>query len=765
MGRCHGKMQTFILLTLWAALTAGGCGAPAGTGDRSAAAPVSEAGSQAREKPGSGEDTADAEHNPPSYVYYIKDADLMRVDVNGRIEAGKNPSLVMADAGENVNLKDYYDVSLAGDGSYLVFKFEMDKDIFGDHEKLIAVNNEDGTSELLYEGYAYTFMCGNKLLYQIEHTSEDLSDTRYDLYSYTLDQGKKLEIADMYNFYPSKDGSVICFTRMDEEQNQKLYRYEDGEEVLLSDDMNFSYASEDYSRIYVDRTVQEEETFYYELLKLGKDGAKETILAKDDHGAGCYPDPENDGLYYIVYGEEGVNSLYYTSDGDKKLLSDEVSMVWESIEGSDCLDGKTMLVYLSGPAGKKNLYAAVGGTVSEFMVPDFPENWLDEYYKNITVSGDNVYLTATELSDSHENSKSWIYRYKLSAGRLGSTPECAAQGTDLYLIGEKAGKTFYTDGISDKRDLYCDGVRILDGVYGETVCQVGSGDGEYFVFQEKGGAAPDLMRITTAGSSKVFRENVVQCEPYGGGLLFLSDCRDSYPYLGTLSFYNVSEIKVIDEDVTVFFQHDENQFIDAVPRDWDWSGQDWSSQDSHSEAYMEGTTFFNAEYGFSIDLEENVTLGNNYEINNDNENSVSLICYDEEGNERYDVTMTEAPPEAYEGYREHDNAAAYGQWMQDMYNSTMKEYGYEEEKIVVEKTEDILLDGRKAIKLIIRTENGLLTNKSMMIRYLIPDEDNSRMLQLTRQFLAGLEKEEDIEAYQMCVESLKWDPVISATQL
>ena len=28
------------------------------------------------------------------------------------------------------------------------------------------------------------------------------------------------------------------------------------------------------------------------------------------------------------------------------------------------------------------------------------------------------------------------------------------------------------------------------------------------------------------------------------------------------------------EDVAVFFQHDGSQFADAVPRDWDWSGQD-----------------------------------------------------------------------------------------------------------------------------------------------------------------------------------------------
>lgn len=73
------------------------------------------------------------------------------------------------------------------------------------------------------------------------------------------------------------------------------------------------------------------------------------------------------------------------------------------------------------------------------------------------------------------------------------------------------------------------------------------------------------MRITTAGSSKVFCGNAVQCEPYAGGMLLLSDCRDGYPYLGTLSFYNAAGIQVVDEDVAVFFQHDGSQFADAVP--------------------------------------------------------------------------------------------------------------------------------------------------------------------------------------------------------
>ena len=69
----------------------------------------------------------------------------------------------------------------------------------------------------------------------------------------------------------------------------------------------------------------------------------------------------------------------------------------------------------------------------------------------------------------------------------------------------------------------------------------------------------------------------------------------------------------------------------------------------------------------------------------------------------------------------------------------------------------ILLDGREAIKLVIHTGNGLMTVRSTFIRYFIPDEENDRMIELSRQFLAGVEDEKDLEAYQMFVESLQWD--------
>ena len=172
-------------------------------------------------------------------------------------DAFKDPSLVMEGVGEKANLKDYHDVSLAEDGSFLVFQFETEGDRSGDDAMLAAVNSEDGTSQLIYEGYANTVMCGNKLLFQVESKSGEPSSPQYDLYSYTPEQGKKLEASGLYNFFPSKDGSVICFTKMDDEWIQDLYMAEDGKEVFLADEMNYADANEDCSIIYGERTVED----------------------------------------------------------------------------------------------------------------------------------------------------------------------------------------------------------------------------------------------------------------------------------------------------------------------------------------------------------------------------------------------------------------------------------------------------------------------------------------------------------------------------
>ena len=68
----------------------------------------------------------------------------------------------------------------------------------------------------------------------------------------------------------------------------------------------------------------------------------------------------------------------------------------------------------------------------------------------------------------------------------------------------------------------------------------GDKEEEYFAFCGSSQEAPDLVRLTKAGSSKVFMENVVQCEPYAG--------------------------------VTGFFQHGGERVMDAGPKGWGWGG-------------------------------------------------------------------------------------------------------------------------------------------------------------------------------------------------
>ncbi|MCC8024031.1 MAG: hypothetical protein LIP16_01820 [Clostridium sp.] len=743
-------LNPLAFLAICAVLASGGCMAPSPSGSGE----VSGSSSALPENRG-------ADKTAPAYVYYIKDGDLMRADVHAGIEEGVNPSVVLEGAGPYVNLKDYYDVRIAEDGSFLVFMFKTEEDAFSSDEMLVAVNDRDGRAELIYEGCAYTYMCGSKLLFQIENESkgrQSVFNVQTDLYSYTPEQGKKLEISDIYNFYPSVDGSVICFTRLDEEGNQELYRYEDGRELLLARNMEFIGADEDFSNVYVEQAVEDEELPSREIIKIGKDGTKEYILTKDDQGMSCYLHPESGSLYYMVYGEEGRHSLYYASAGEKKLLSDEAALIWEYMSDEDWLEGGAMITYMDAEG---TLFAAMGGTVSRFTIPDIPDDALKEYNKEIAGSENGIYLTVSRLDDDYRPEESWIYRYELSSGRLSSRPEQIGHGTELRLAEDKDGRVFYTDYLSDMYNLYCDGVKVLEGSYGTALSRAGAG--ELFAFRDGNGEAPDLVRITSGGSSKLFRENVVQCESYAEGLLLLSDCRDGYPYLGTLSFYDaVSGIKEIDEDVTVFFQHDEGQFRDMTPRDWDWSGREKENDDYmdlSGRVYIEGAMFYNREYGFSMDLEGSQAQGYYFEIAGYGGAKPALVCRDADGYERYSIYMSEIDSQIYEEYKEHNTAAQLGQWMKDMFDASMKAYGYENgsEDFVVEKGEDILLDGRKAIKLVIRTKSGLMTNDALYIRYFIEDVERSRLIELSRQFFEGLETEEDREAYQEMVESLKWD--------
>lgn len=149
------------------------------------------------------------------------------------------------------------------------------------------------------------------------------------------------------------------------------------------------------------------------------------------------------------------------------------------------------------------------------------------------------------------------------------------------------GGIFYTD-YTQSADLYCNGKLLLKNAYTDSV--LSTDHGGYFAFQEKmqlspwmlpfkwrwlpklidsgNESLPRLMKITTDGSSETFKRNVALCESYAGGLIMLTDCGKSYPYTGTLTFYDGTRLKTIDKGVVVFYPHDEERFVSGIP--WSW---------------------------------------------------------------------------------------------------------------------------------------------------------------------------------------------------
>lgn len=600
MGKNHYMMKKAAVLVICTALAVGGCAAPVGNQD----------GLTARTQSGTQmESSHEKEDNhriqkQPAYIYYIKDANLMRADVNADIEPGTNPSVIMEEIGESSSLESYYEVQQTGDGSFLVFNFEEEGENYDYQYKIVAVDSADGEAEVVREGdgWADTLMCRGKVLIQAWESSDDTDDTPANLYSYAPGEGEQLLLSDVDSFSASEDGSVICFTRLDEEGNETLYIYRDGVESWLADDMTFAGADQSFDNIYAERYMYDEE--YCELVRIGRDGKSEEILTKDDGVAVYYLDPDSGGVYCFKYGEDDSESLYYWSDGEMRLLSGHVDAVWDYTQDLECLDGMPMLTYIVEENGEQKLFAAVDGTVSEFMTPGMEVNWMNSYLSYITGEDNELYLAVTGRDSSDQASESRIYQYRFTDGKMDWSPECVARGTSLGGIKLADGAIFYTDDAQTK-DLYYAGKCILKNVYTDSVL-VADHD-EYFAFQRTmplaqgmlplkwawipkllcsgSEPAPNLMRITTAGSSKQYLKNVALCEAYAGGLVMLSDCSKTYPHHGTLAFYGGMDLKVVDEDVTVFFQHDEEQLADCIPWSWAWDGPDGTDDGEYFNWY------------------------------------------------------------------------------------------------------------------------------------------------------------------------------------
>ena len=603
MGGENRGMKSMAALAICAALAVSGCASVAGSRETLQDQAQREAVKEGGKETGNEDESRPAEPKDPVYVYYIKDSNLMRADINENMDPGSNPSVIMEGVGENCGLQSYYNMQQAEDGSFLVFNLESDTDMFGYQEKLIAVSQEDGRARLIHEGNLYARMFGSRLLFQIEEeagaqntgdeqeTGDYLEEVQYNLYSYTPSEGIQLIAPDTYDFYPSEDGSSVCFTRMDQDYNGTVYVYRDGVESWLADDMEFAGADVGLDNIYLEQYVYNEGQEYYELVRIGRDGSKEEILTEDDGLASYYLTPDTGSIYYLTEEEEEKYSMYFWSGGEKQLLSHDVVSVWDFIQEPDWLDGKSMMIYMCEENGETALYAAIEGKVSELATPGISADWMNGWTGYITGNHDAVYLTVKrmESQDSYRTLESWIYKYELNGSQLSQPSAYAARGKNIGFIKDEGKGIFYTDH-SNTLDLYYRDAPVLRDYTGGSILKNGEEDGGYLAFREKGTLPPallpykwawlsalvsfgeeparDLMRISTDGSSEVYKRDVVMCEAYDQGLVMLSDCGASSPYHGTLSFYDGPDRKIIDKDVAVFFQYDDERFMDAFP--WNW---------------------------------------------------------------------------------------------------------------------------------------------------------------------------------------------------
>lgn len=179
-----------------------------------------------------------------------------------------------------------------------------------------------------------------------------------------------------------------------------------------------------------------------------------------------------------------------------------------------------------------------------------------------------------------------------------------------------------------------------------------------------------------------------------------------------------------------------------------------TSEPSAHAPYIKDSVFHCDEFGLAIDLSDGEREGCLYEATGEPDGRVCLLCRDAAGKERYSVYMEDMGAEFYAVCDELEDAASFGAWLMEQYQALGTGGSKGETGIELKETKDLLLDGRKAFKLVIHTSPGIKTIESTMVWYVIPDEEQRRLLRLSRQFL--FEGEEDIRAFETCVESLTW---------
>lgn len=527
-------------------------------------------------------ETEQPQQKEPHFIYYVKDSRLFRFNVNTASGEKVQPTPVLKDETFPATLFDYLDIMQAEDGSFSVLKLERNGDLSNTDVKLVAVSNKTEFSgsgaeaavaaELVGNGNIWPLIQGNRLL--LTETDQDHvqpMERETNLYSYKPGEEKKEILKDILDIYPTDVEESFFFSRIDGSgAGMELYSYKDGQEQLLLSGYDYAGVSFNPAVLYCTRPFEGGNgQSYYEMKGIGADKKVKDILTAGDCAVSYYLEPMRGNVYYNTSDGEGSSNMYYLAEGKRVLLTGGNPRIWDILQAPDWLGGSAVVLYSAESGDQLRFYAAVDGQSAELVIPGVREGWSCGDISSADKGKDCIYLTLTKYDDSLQPVESRIYQYQLKDHRVNQEPECVAQGQELYFEKEGNGGIFFVEAPDV---LYYNGTRILDRYREGSILTAGNNGEEYFALRQGDEHVPELVRFTTAGSSKIFMKQVARCEAYAGGLVLLSDCSSDSPHAGTLTYYDGMQIRTIDENVSAFYQYDPAQSVRALPTGWDWGG-------------------------------------------------------------------------------------------------------------------------------------------------------------------------------------------------
>lgn len=560
---------------------------------------------------------SESERREPAYIYYVKDSNFMRADVNGAYGEERKPQLLAEAAVPNGDLKSYRDVLHSADGNFSAFTFDLSdpEDIWDTEESLVVVDHGSGAATELARGIIVSEMKGNSLFYQVMAGDDSKGfDAGGDFYEYTRKDGAKFLLGETNTVCVDPGSGDIAFTRLKEDR-EKGFLLSQGKEIPISastaadetDGDNQSTGRLQWGKqgLYHARSHWSGDELRITVDRIGRDGTAEEILGWEDEAVNYYIDPDG-SLYYIraadnsgwEVGDEWnlEQELFYKdmSTGESRRLAEKI-ILWEALQISETEgaagpfeEGTNILLCKGLGEYDIGLYAVVNGEVFPMEFPGLSSEQVSGCTINTTVMDGDLWLTLLKYNEKYEVEWGKIYQSQWT-GTAFTAPKLAAEGVEATpLLCVDGGGLFWEDGRrSDgkyENTLYFNDQEILKGFVPGSLMRTGGEEAEYFALAvhaeeaegQKDGwqevQAPKMVRVSTAGSVKTFMEDVVLCEPWAEGLVILAGNTESYPYVGNLYFCSGQGITFIDEGVTVFFEHSAERFVDAVPNSWDRKG-------------------------------------------------------------------------------------------------------------------------------------------------------------------------------------------------